>query len=362
MEIIQFILFLSLALLVALNFFIFLGLHKSKKAADDSSREISFSIIVAAKDEEKNIPALINALKQIDYSHEKFEVIIIDDNSSDNTFSATSKLITGLKNFQIYQVSKKMFPGKKGALNFGIAKATNAFILITDADCKPSQDWLKNFSVKFNEGYDFIFGPAPFENDSNLINKISCYENLRSSVLTFSAANIGFTFSATARNFGFKKSSFEKIYGYQNTTQTLSGDDDLLIREAIKNKMKIGILTEKNSFVYSSAKKTFSDYFKQRTRHTKTSLYYLPSRQIGLGIWHLINLICLFSPLFICVDKIFIIPFFAKILFDSTAALVYQKRFGYNFGVIEIFYLQIIYEFFIIINFFGAIFRRDSWK
>ncbi|MHB8338637.1 MAG: glycosyltransferase [Ignavibacteriaceae bacterium] len=362
MEILQIILFSAALLLVLYNLIVFLGLNRTRNTDSSQSGEINFSIIIAAKNEEKNIPQLISALKQIEYKTDNFEVIIIDDNSTDNTFAVCSELIASMNNYHSYRVSNKMFPGKKGVLNFGITKAKYSFILITDADCRPSPGWLKDFSGMFNKGYDFIFGKAPFEAEENIVNKISCFENLRSSILTFSFANIGFPYSATARNFGFKKSSFEKIEGYQNTTETLSGDDDLLLREAIRNKMKIGTLNESNSFVFSTTKKSLSAYLKQRSRHTKTSLYYLPSRQFNIGIWHLINMFCLFSPLFSAVKILFIIPFFIKILLDIITGLVYQKRFGYQFNLVEIFYLQILYEALIIINFAGAIFRKDSWN
>ncbi|MHB8580654.1 MAG: glycosyltransferase [Ignavibacteriaceae bacterium] len=362
MEILQIIIFSAALLLVLYNLIIFIGLKRISKTNGSKFVEINFSIIIAAKNEERNIAQLITALKLLEYPSEKFEVIIIDDNSTDNTFAVSSELTRGLNNFHTYIVSNKMFPGKKGALNFGVSKANNPFILITDADCRPAPGWLKDFSGMFNKGYDFIFGRAPFDAEENIINKISCFENLRSSILTFSFANIGFPYSATARNFGFKKSSFEKIEGYQNTTETLSGDDDLLLREAVRNKMKIGTLNGNDSFVYSSTKKDINTYLKQRSRHTKTSLYYLPSRQIIIGIWHLINMFCLFSPFFLAVNVLLIIPFFIKILLDIITGLVYQKRFGYQFNLVEIFYLQILYEALIIINFAGAIFRKDSWN
>ncbi len=362
MEILQIILFSAALLLVIYNLIVFLGLNRTRNTDSSQSGEINFSIIIAAKNEEKNIPQLISALKQIEYKTDNFEVIIIDDNSTDNTFAVCSELIAGMNNYHSYRVSNKMFPGKKGVLNFGITKAKYSFILITDADCRPSPGWLKDFSGMFNKGYDFIFGKAPFEAEENIVNKISCFENLRSSILTFSFANIGFPYSATARNFGFRKSSFEKIEGYQNTTETLSGDDDLLLREAIRNKMKIGTLNGSNSFVFSTTKKSLSAYLKQRSRHTKTSLYYLPSRQFNIGIWHLINMFCLFSPLFSAVNILLIIPFFIKIFLDIITGLVYQKKFGYKFSFVEIFYLQIVYEVFLIINFAGAIFRKDSWN
>ena len=323
---------------------------------------LEISIIVAAKNEEENIFSLINSLQKLDYIEENFEVIIVDDNSSDKTYEVTKDLIRNNRNFHIYQVDAKELPAKKGALTFGIKKAKNPFILITDADCRPEKEWLKSYSEKFKDGFDFVFGNAPFIQNSLFVSKISCFENLRSSILTFTSAKVGIPYSSAARNFGFKKSSFEKVHGYSNTKETLSGDDDLLLREAVKNNMKIGIVSNKSSFVYSSTKSNFKKYFNQRTRHTKTSFYYLPGRQFILAAWHLLNLFFLFSIFLIFADKLFALLFLMKLLIDFILVKSLQKKFGYEFNNFEIIYLQIIYELFLVVHFINALFRKDKWK
>lgn len=351
-----------ISILIVFNFVIYIGLKLKKHLLEKQDSEISISIVIAAKNENVNIKSLINSINEVDFPKTQFEVIIVDDNSNDNTLETAKSYSDSLPNFFIYSLKEKELPGKKGALEYGISKTKYPYILITDADCLVSKGWLKNYALKFKEGYDFLFGIAPFIKEDNLINNISCFENLRSSILTFAAANIGFSYSAAARNFGFNKLSFYKIAGYRNTTETLSGDDDLLLREAVKNRLKIGTIGENSSFVYSFSKKTFKDYFSQRSRHTKTSFYYLPSRQIALGLWHLINLVCLFSILLMPIDMLFIIPFTIKLLLDITLINIFQSTFGYNFKVIRIFFLQLNYEILLVINFLGAIFKNDKWK
>lgn len=320
------------------------------------------SIIVAAKNEEQNISRLITSLKELPYNKGLYEVIIIDDNSTDKTFDAAQKAIEGCTNFHIYKVHDKIFPAKKGALAFGISKASNPYIIITDADCKPAKNWLYAFSDKFNAEFDFVFGITPFYQNNLSVNKTACFENLRNSLLTFSAAQLGMPYCASARSFGFKKSSFEKINGYSNTVETLSGDDDLLLREAVKNKLKVSAIFNSDSFVYSASKQTWKEYFQQRSRHTKASIYYLTRHKIFLGVWHILNLAMLFSPLLIALDIAFLFPLIIKLAIDSITVLLIQKKFGYRFKLYEIIYLQIFYEIILILNFFNAVSRKDTWK
>jgi cellulose synthase/poly-beta-1,6-N-acetylglucosamine synthase-like glycosyltransferase len=174
--------------------------------------------------------------------------------------------------------------------------------------------------------------------------------------------SLGLPYTAAARNFGFTAKAFELLGGYSKTKDTISGDDDLLLREAVKNKMKIGVVTETDSLVYSDTKKTFREYFHQKARHTQTSFYYLIKHQIILGFWHLLNLSFLFSPLLMFVNPLFGILLPAKLIIDFGVVKSKQKQFGYRFSIIETFYLQIFYEMLLIIHFFNARFSEVKWK
>jgi cellulose synthase/poly-beta-1,6-N-acetylglucosamine synthase-like glycosyltransferase len=323
---------------------------------------LNISIVISAKNEVNNIPSLLNSLKKIDYPENKFEIILVDDNSSDNTYFLAENFRNEIPNLKIIKAEHKIYPGKKGSLAFGIRNTLYDYILITDADCIVSAGWLKNYSEKFSEGYDFLFGNAPFIKQPGFANTIARFENLRTFFLYINALNLHLPYSAAARNFGFKKSSFYNIKGYENTQETLSGDDDLLIREAHKNKMRIGYIPESNAAVYSHAKNTLKEYIGQKSRHTKTSMYYLLVHKIILSSWHLFNLVLLFSVFIGFLNHWFFLPFAIKILADIVIVKSNEKKSNYKFGLVEIIYLQVIYELLIIVNFINALFRKDKWK
>jgi len=327
----------------------------------DSKDPVKISIIIASKNEAINLTKLISALKNLNYSKNDYEAIIVDDNSDDDTFQVAKELISNLNNFSVVCAINKKYEGKRGALDYGISLAKHPFILITDADCTPEKEWLLTASEKFNSECDFIFGNAPFIQKRNIVNKVSCYENFRNLLLAISATNLGFTYTASARNFGFKKSAFEKISGYKNTADTMSGDDDLLLREAVKNKLKVCTFTAQDSFVYSESKDTFKDYLSQRARHTQSSFHYLFKQKMFLALWHLFNIAFILSPLLMFLNLFFIIPFAFKLILDLTTALIYQKKLGYRFKITEIIYLQFLYEMFIIIHFFNAKIGKIEW-
>jgi len=193
--------------------------------------------------------------------------------------------------------------------------------------------------------------------------KITCFENLRAHILTFGAANAGFAYSGAARSMGFKKEPFLNIGGYSKTFELKSGDDDLLIREAVKNNLKIGVVADKAAFVYTHTKQNWKSYFYQKSRHVSTSNHYLFKHILFLLVWHLSNLALILSPIVLLFSPFSIIAFASKIVLDISLILILQKKFGYRFNLLEVFFLQIIYELFLIIHYTGSFTGRNrAWK
>ena len=328
----------------------------------NTSDIVNISVIISVRNEENEIKKLVDRLNNLIYPKNNFEIIIIDDNSTDSTLDELLKNTIGFQNFVIKDLKHTGLKGKRNALAYGIQHSKYPFVLITDADCNPQKYWLQAYSEKFESGFDVLFGIAPFFKEKNLVNRISCFENLRNSLFSFSMALNGLPYTSAARNMGFTKEAFNKIGGYSNTKDTASGDDDLLLREAVKRKLKIGVVMAKDSFVYSVTKKSFGEYFQQRARHTQTSFHYLKKHQFILGFWHLTNLIFLFSPLLMLINVWLGILFPAKLLVDLIVIKSTQKEFGYTFSFAEIFYLQIFYELLLVVHFFNSQFSEIKWK
>lgn len=354
-------LFLILFFLLLINLFFIFILRKENEPYAGQTEYRNISVVIAAKNEFENIDLLLESIGNINYPGKNFEVIIVDDNSEDGTFELTEQIISGKENIRIIKAAEKKYPGKKGALEVGIRETKFDYIMITDADCQPEPDWILSFNAGFSKGYDLLFGPAPFFETGTLINKISRFENLRSSILTFSLCRAGLPYSAAARSFGFTKEAYNKVKGYENTLETASGDDDLLIREAVKHKLNISCILDDNASVFSETKNTFKEFVKQKSRHTSTANFYLFKHKILLALWHSVNLAAVFSPV-----SLLFFPYFAfllpvKLLFDLVVCRLLQKIFGYKFNLFEIFYLQIVYEFMLVINYLISFGRKNKW-
>lgn len=322
---------------------------------------INISIIISAKNEEKNISSLFQSLSLLNYPKENYEVIVINDGSADSTSEVIKNLIQNRCNYHLINAETKKFPGKKGALDLGISASKYEFIAITDADCIVPQNWLSEISLHFSKGSDFIIGNIIYRWTKNLVTQFACIENIKNKFLTLKLAENGLAYSAGSGNFAFRKSSFNRIGGYGNTLKAYSGDDDLLIQNAIRNKMNISV-----NFipVITKAETNFIRYIHQKRRHVKTSHYYSIKSKLILGIWHSANILSI--PAFLLNLSSVNFPFhlitILKFLFDLLLIWNYSIKYKYPFSVVKSLIFSIFYEIMVVFNFVGSVLFDYSWK
>jgi cellulose synthase/poly-beta-1,6-N-acetylglucosamine synthase-like glycosyltransferase len=351
------------AIYIFIQVLLLAGFLKYLKSSRGYSDNLKISVITASRNEADNIKNFILASSGLDYPSENFELIIVDDNSTDDTYKLSEELIGRKENFRIIHCGDKSLPAKRGALLKGIEESSYPYIMITDADCIPSSGWLRTASALFEQGYNFIFGSAPLlRKENNFISSVSCMENLKNHFLSFSLASLGLPYTAAARSMGFSKEAFFKIGGYNNTLDTLSGDDDLLLREAVRNKLKIKAIYDEDALVFSHTPSSLTEYMTQKTRHTQSSFHYLFKHKLILSSWHLLNLFMIFSPVLMIVDTQFIWVFSLRVLTAMVIFSMIQGKFGYKFNPLEMLWYDIICEVFIVFNFFNALFRKPEWK
>lgn len=324
--------------------------------------KINFSLIIAAKNEEKNISGLLEAFVRIDYPADRFEIIIVDDNSSDTTFEIATSFKSRLQNLKVIKNINPAFPRKKGALHTGITQSTNIYIAITDADCIPSPGWLKELEQQFQAGAEFVIGVSPLLKSRGLTASIAAYENFKSYCLSLSLASAGLPYSGIARNFAFKKECYFTLGGFSGTLETIGGDDDLLIREAVKQKMKISVMTGEESLVYTHPPLNFNTYMNQKARHTATSNFYLLQHKIFLAVWHCCNIFAQYSYVYFFLHPLLPLMYPMKLIFDFATGYLLQKKMGYSFSFLQHLLLPFSYEWLLMHHFFNAKSRNISWK
>jgi glycosyltransferase involved in cell wall biosynthesis len=367
-QLIVFVLFgvlLFIRLFYLLFFFARFAFYKAKPKT--SFRTNAVSVIVCARDEAanlaKNLPGLL--VQEYNSTH---EIIVVDDNSYDDTKYLLEGLKKDFKQLHIIELTQeaKMIPGKKFPLSIGIKTAKHEIVLLTDADCVPaSENWINSMQGAYDDDTEIVLGYGAYHKKSGLLNKLIRWETFHSALQYMSYALAGNTYMGVGRNLSYKKAIFYRHKGFSAHNNIPGGDDDLFINmAATKNNVSINI--EKESFTLSEPAESFGDWKKQKFRHYSTSKYYKPLHKFLLGLYALSQF--LFYPALIAAALFFSwkLSLIAFGVFVILQALVYaksMKKLGEK-DLLPLFIFLDIWMFFYYIIFAVSLVKkpRPTWK
>lgn len=290
--------FVAIVAIQLVYYIVIFGKFSFVKAKKNNLKRIPISVIVCAKNEEENVSKFIPLLIQQDYPD--FEIILIDDASSDNTLEVFEEFEKNHSNVRLVKVqnNEAFWGNKKFALTLGIKAAKKEYLLFTDADCYPtSKDWIAEMSSHFTMQKTIVLGYGAYEKVPNsFLNKLIRFETLLTAVQYFSWARLGFPYMGIGRNLAYKKEEFFNVNGFIDHMKIRSGDDDLFINQAA-NKKNTTVCYTPNSFTYSEPKTTFKEWFAQKRRHVSTASFYKPFDKIQLGLFFLTQIFTLILPI-----------------------------------------------------------------
>ena len=158
MESMELIIFIFAMLYFTIIFSFFIGIVFLENLKNTKINKIS--VIIAARNEEKHLPNLLDSLISQNYQKENYEIIVVDDRSEDKTAAIVKKYQSKNSNITLLQIKNesKHLLGKKGALDKGIRSAMYDILAFTDADCVPTRNWLTQINRHFTDDTDVVAG------------------------------------------------------------------------------------------------------------------------------------------------------------------------------------------------------------
>ena len=286
------------------NFFLFGAFSFSKQKTSKNQFKEPVSVIICAKNEAQNL--FENLPFFINQNYPNFELVLINDRSSDNTLEVIEQFkIDFPEQIKIVDVAEneQFWGSKKYALTLGIKAASYEHLLFSDADCKPlSENWVSEMVLNFDTKHHIVLGYSPYKKLKNsLLNKLIRYETLLTAIQYFSYAKIGLPYMGVGRNLAYTKTAFFSVNGFSKHMKIKSGDDDLFINQ-IANRKNTTNCFSKDSFIESSPKTTYRDWILQKRRHISTAVHYKLIHQYLLGLYF-------FTKLTFWVIAIFLLSF-----------------------------------------------------
>jgi len=330
-------------------FLIILGLGILRNWKTSETKEWNYSIIIACRNEEKNLPKLFSFLTNIDYPNGKFEIIIVDDASTDNSsnlIKAFCEIQSNARSFHLKEKSK-VHLGKKAALKLAIENAKFELLLFTDADCFPQQNWVSSYNNYFTDKTGFIAGSYEEINAGSF--RRFC--NQMSSGVYASTIGLGFPFSAAGGNMAVRKEAFDQVGGYEKIKHNIAGDDKQLLNLIKNTDWEI----KYNPEVLVSSETNFLDsHHRDKRKYGKFAM----SSPLFQIFSILIFLFYLYLPY-----KIFFVKEWQSFLGYLLGAILFWManifKHNFKFNLIDLFFIA-IYPYYII--YYSILGLSGNWK
>lgn len=255
------------------------------------------SVIICAKNEADNLTEFLP--KFLTQEYHKFEVIVVNDCSSDNTDDVLREYARIFPNLHVITIKEDEYykHGKKFALMVGIKGAKYEHLLFTDGDCYPqSEHWIREMVQGYTSEKEIVIGYGPYRAEKSFLNKLIRFDTFAIAIQYLSLAIDNKAYMGVGRNLSYKKDLFFKNKGFSTHYHINSGDDDLFINQNATH-VNVGVIITKDSLTYSIPARSFSEWNRQKARHLSTSTMYNGPSKNRLGILHTNNY--LFYALFI---------------------------------------------------------------
>ncbi len=219
----------------------------------------AISIIVPAYNEEKNIKRTLDSVVDSDYPAK--EIIVVDDGSTDLTYSIASQYMHSHKNCKI-TVMRKKNGGKVSAINYALRFAVGEIVIVIDADSIIQRNTLKETAKEFQRPHVIaVAGKVKVLNPFNFLTKCTALELvLGANLLRPAFSLLGIVMVVPGALGGFNKKRIMQ-YGLYDR-DTLAEDFDITVKIAKGGEKIVGM----SAVSYTEAPTTLQAFYKQRTR------------------------------------------------------------------------------------------------
>lgn len=320
------------------------------------------SVVIAVRNEGRNIRWLIGSLLEQQYPASGFEIIVVNDHSTDNTLEVLQPMASSAQNFSILSLTENE-AGKKEALAKGILNARGKIIATTDADCQLPPDWLIKIDQVFSdEQCQMAVGLVSLQ-QQNLFSKLQSLEFAGVMGVTFGTLGWRIPTMCNGANLAFWKSTFEQVNGYAGNEHIASGDDEFLMRK-IQARFP-GSVVALNSLVVTQPQASARDFFRQRIRwagkwKVNSSFF---AKSLAVFIWLFqASWVMLWVSAGLLSVKYFLTFLLSKIIIDLIFLLTVANRLNTAFNFFIFLLLQLVYPFYVFSVGILSWWKKVEWK
>jgi cellulose synthase/poly-beta-1,6-N-acetylglucosamine synthase-like glycosyltransferase len=341
--------------------FFFIGAgRKFEKISDEDLPKVT--VVVAARNEEENIIRCLDSLERLIYPEEKIQIILVDDNSTDNTGKLIDEFIKDKKKFSKIETRQEIgiLKGKTNALATAIAIASGEIILTTDADCAVSAAWAKTIASYYKDDVGVVNGYTTQEITGGF-SGMQAIDFIFLLTVAAGTINLNVPITCIGNNMSYRKKSYDEVGGYENLPFSVTEDFNILNAIHKLGKYKLVYPLDKEALVSSLTCRDLISLFRQKKRWAVGGVKVPPVGYIVFAFGFFTHVFILLTPLFFSMTWLYLVMF--KLFTDFFFLYHVHNVLGLKKNLFYFFHFEIYYLIYVIIlPFIVAINRKVIWK
>ncbi len=228
-----------------------------------------FSVIIVFRNEAEHLPALLQSLQQVNYPSSHFEVIFVNDASTDASEEIV-RATMNVNNIDFQLVQNTSLPGsfKKQAIALAISTSKYDWIITTDADCTLPANWLSVYNDFILENNPYcIAAPVAYHSSKTLLDNYQLLDNLSLQGVTVGSFGLGNLLLSNGANFAYRKTAYNEVGGFKGNMHIASGDDMFLLEKFMNSfPEKIQFMKSTEAVVHTQPVVSWKHLVSQRIR------------------------------------------------------------------------------------------------
>ncbi len=238
------------------------------RRAPRSAAQPPVSVVVAARDEAASLPALLNSLLRQTYAD--YEVIVVDDRSSDATPAMLADYQRHNKRLHVVRIAD--VPAgrtpKMHALAQGVAAASGALLLFTDADCVIPPGWIAGIVACFEPDVGVVTGYVGLRVRHNTwLEHVQALDYFAMMATTAGATKLGQPIGGSGANIAYRRAAYEQAGGFADMPLSAVSDDMLLLQHVLdRTSWRAAFCDDPGTFIMTDAEPTLRQLLNQRVR------------------------------------------------------------------------------------------------
>lgn len=251
--------------------------------------DLFITVVIPVRNEAENIILLLEDLNRQTWPASKFEVLVMDDSSTDNTagivhaFGATASANILLVPLPDVRTSAP----KKRAIETAIGQARGNLIVTTDGDCRAQPGWLLAIaSCYVHTGAKLISSPVTFTSETTLTDHLQTVEF--ASLIGSGAASMsaGYPSMCNGANLAYEKAAFQEVRGYEGVRHIASGDDEFLMHKiAARYPGAVHFLRHSDAIIRTEPHRQWASFYRQRKRWASKWKHYQSKTPLVLAVY-----------------------------------------------------------------------------